>query len=93
MLDKAILILSIVYSGAGGELSSASMPLEDFRALPATECVSMREKAEADWKLLVEANKEKTDDQGRTMMSVTVQCYPVSRQEFAIFSSTFGLPD
>lgn len=93
MLDKAILIATYVFVGSGGEIQTMSQPLKDMRALSAIDCIHEQDKQNAEFVEFVKATGDEVDAQGRKLTKVTVQCYPVTAQEFAIFTSTFSLPD
>jgi hypothetical protein len=93
MLDKAILIATYVFLMPDGSIETMSALDKDFRAFEATACLRTEREENARLKELVEENKDAVDDKGRKLLAVTKQCYPVSRERFAIFSSTFMVPD
>lgn len=92
MLDKAILMITLVYSTPEGGYETLTSPTKDMRALEAVECIQLQRQNDEDLKVILKERVGQADEKGRVLIHANSQCLPISREEFAIFSSTFLVP-
>lgn len=93
MLDKAILIASYVYMGGGGEITTFSAPVGEFKAYEALTCLEQASEKNEVFAAMVVKNKDKADKQGKKMIAASAQCFPITAEDFAVFTSTFALSE
>lgn len=95
MVDKLIMLTTLVLMSPEGELNAVSVPSQgvEFKVLTFETCATEKKNADVILSQLLEANKDTPGPGGNKLIAAIVNCVPVTPENFATFSSTFASPN